>query len=47
MELIVFSGVVCAALLVLEARDYLQPEYPRQAAGESARLRAGLQRERA
>jgi hypothetical protein len=32
MELIVCSGVVIAALLGLEARDYLQPESPRQAA---------------
>jgi hypothetical protein len=32
MELIVCSGVVIAALLGLEARDYLQPESPRKAA---------------
>jgi hypothetical protein len=48
MELIVFSGVVSAALLVLEARDYLQPEFPRRATGSSTRLRAALaQRESA
>jgi len=42
MELIVFSGVVSAALLVLEGRDYLQPEFPRRAAGSGPRVGAAL-----
>jgi hypothetical protein len=32
MELIVCSGVVIAALLGIEAVDYLQPAFPRPAA---------------
>ena len=35
MELIVCSGVVIAALLGIEAVDYLQPELRRQAARPS------------
>ena len=42
MELIVFSGVVSAALLVLEARDYLRPEFPRRATGSGPRLHTAL-----